>query len=1052
MTRPLLHMLIWSEECQCYKLLIRGQPVQCFRREDEPTFSRWLTEHASFAFVGQMGKLSVLKEARQRGGGYWYAYRTKSRHTQKRYLGPPAQVSLKRLEETAKILNGESLLTAPVSESVALSSGPHFSMLLARKFAPPRLPVSLVERTRLLREMDRGCSYPLMLVSASAGSGKTTLLSAWVVALERSGAIELEAVVWLSLDTLDNAPIRFWSSVITALRMSLPRIGQMALALLQTQEAPSIAVILANLFSEIEQIEKNIILILDDYHVIEEQTIHEGMCFLLDQMPVNMRLVLSTRTDPEFPLSRLRVHGQLFEIHDSDLCFTQEETASFLLRCTGLPLSSEEVATLYTRTEGWVAGLHLAALSMYRRENIKDFINGFAGNHRFVLDFVQQDILAQLPETHQLFLLQTSIVTSMNAALCQALTQSPSLVRCQQMLEELERRNLFIVPLDEQRQWYRYHDLFRQALQARLHVSFPEEVQVLNIRAARFYEASGEMREAIAHAQAASDYPLVIYLIEKIAPDFWLRGEIAIITTWLLSLPEVVLYAHMRLVLDAALHSLNAAYLSTGPEHVSMLAQVEQSMSRLKAMLQRQKQPGVERELIERRLELLRAFIEARALLKSNDEESLRLLAQKVAAILPDEEENWNMIPLFFAWWLQFTIRGQGILLLERLRAMKQRALQQGNHQIALQLITRLALVYEQAGQLRQTRYECLEALSLTGLIGGHTVLAGYLHASLFQVFYYWNRLEEASESLQRLLHIGHTWRHVDLQVLGQKAQIWLGFARRDFSSVDEALQKLEVLVKQEGFAAYISLFTIERVRYWLALGDLDKASRWVAQTTFSRQTLEPLRKFEVLMAVHVYLAQQQYDQALATLEHFCSHFDLPGDMNATALFLALQLVAQYHMGNSEQVKAVAARLLSITEPEDNVRIYLDMGESMKEVLKEQLAACSSEGQALSIDFLTKVICAFEQNFSVQEEREQPPSSLRESSVMPVVSGSYIPLSRQELRVLRLLIVGHTYVEIAKILIVSLNTVKTQVSSIYRKLSVSRRAEAIVRVRQWHLL
>src|SRR5207248_10604961 len=274
-------------------------------------------------------------------------------------------------------------------------------------------------------------------------------------------------------------------------------------------------------------------------------------------------------------------------IRDQDLRFTQQEAASFLVEGMGLPLSAGEVATLSTRTEGWIAGLQLAALSLRKRQDLSAFVNDFGGSHRYLLDYVQQDILAHLPLTLQDFLLQTSILTRMNAAVCQMVTAAPDESACQQVLEELERANLFAMPLDEQRQWYRYHDLFREALRARKHASQPELVPLLHQRAVRWYETQGEWREAIAHALAAPDYPLAASLMEQAAPHFWLSGEARTVHNWVLALPDPVLRAHTRLALDAALRFLNSVHLSTETVHASMAAQVEQTITRLEELLRR---------------------------------------------------------------------------------------------------------------------------------------------------------------------------------------------------------------------------------------------------------------------------------------------------------------------------------------------------------------------------------------------------------------------------------------------------------------------------------
>src|SRR5258708_8063717 len=738
MPKPLLHVVIWSYEQQHYKLYSHGQPEQCLPTGDETAFSRWLDEHTAFVFEGQAGRISVLKEARRGGTGYWYAYRTHHRHTRKRYLGRTAMVTFARLEEVAKVLTSEPSPPSLAREPTAPSSEQR-GALLSSKLAPPRLPISLVERFRLLSELDAVHTHPLTLVSASAGSGKTTLLSAWAASSrpgERPWSAGREpALAWLSLEALDNDPIRFWASVIAALRTCLPRVGKTALALLHSQEAPPLSTILTNLLNELEQVSRQLILILDDYHVIEDQIIHEAMLFLVDHLPANVHLVLATRTDPELPLSRLRVRGQLVEIRSSDLRFSQEEATNFLLQHMRLPLSEEDVATLHHRTEGWIAGLQLAALSLRKQQDLPGWVSNFAGSYRYLLDYVQQDILAGLPVPLQHFLLQTSLVTRMNAALCQAITAGPSLQASQEMLEGVERANLFVVPLDEQRQWYRYHDLFREALRARLHASQPELVPLLHQRAARWYETQGEWREAVTHALAAPDYLLAASLMEQAAPAFWLSGGASTVHTWVLALPDPVLCAHTRLVLNAALRFLNFVHISTATVHASMAAQVQRAITRMEEILRRKPSlllSEAEVALIERRLRLLRALIEVRAYFTRGDKERLRLLTQEVEALPPDEEVSWKMIPLSFAFWLTLALQQESALLVPRLRAAKQWISEAGDHPVTFRVMTWLARLYIHAGQLHLAHQECLEALALLEQVGARTPPACFLLASLF--------------------------------------------------------------------------------------------------------------------------------------------------------------------------------------------------------------------------------------------------------------------------------------------------------------------------------
>jgi LuxR family maltose regulon positive regulatory protein len=933
-----------------------------------------------------------------------------------------------------------------------------------------------VERSRLFGELDAAFSHPLTLVSAAAGSGKTTLLSAWVAAspqvLPRAGTKwsaeprGAEPVfVWLSLDEPDNDPIRFWLSVIAALRTCLPTCGEAARELLHSPQAPPLSTILTTLLDEIEQVDREFILILDDYHVISDLAIHESLLTLLNHPPAHLHLVLSTRTNPALPLSRFRVRSQLLEIRDQDLRFTQKEAASFLVEGMGLPLSEEDVATLEARTEGWIAGLQLAALSLRKRQDLPAFVKDFGGSHRYLLDYVQQDILAHLPVSLHDFLLQTSILTRMNAAICQMVTAAPDESACQQVLEELEQANLFVMPLDEQRQWYRYHDLFREALRARLHASQPELVPLLHIRAARYYEATGELREAIAHAIAAPDYSLAASLMEQAAPALWLSGEARTVHAWVFSLPDPVLYAHIRLALDAALRFVNSANLGNEMLYASMAARMEPTFTRLEELLQSKRELALseaEVTLIGRRLRLLRVLIETRAIIQHGDTERLRQLAQETEALPQDEEVGWNIIPLFLTFRLIAVLQGEGAALISRLLAAKQQVAAAGDFLATIRVISWLALGYTQSAQLHHSKRECLEGLRLAGHIGGRTFQAGYLYYQLFEVSYACNRLEEASDWLKRLQRIAQDWQQVELLVRGEICSGRLALARGDLETAQQALQQLESLLEQEGFAYHAPWVSTLRVQWWLARGNLAEASAWATQAMDSLDTWDPLRKMEMLMLVRVLLAQQNAAQAIKMLDGFRQHLEQTADSETAIQFLALQVVALHQAGKREQATAVAARLLQLSEPEGYIRVYLDAGASMKQVLKALLATPQDGkpgAQALSISrsYVLHVLSAFEQEEGRSTQgRDVPPATthktLSHTPQNAIQGGPIEPLSRQEQRVLRLLVAGRTYAETAQELIVSPNTVKTQISSIYRKLGVNRRAEAIAMASRLRLL
>jgi len=838
-----------------------------------------------------------------------------------------------------------------------------------------------------------------------------------------------------------------------------------ALVLLHAREAPPLSTILVALLNEIMQLDREVILILDDFHLISEQGIHEGLLFALDHLPANLHLILATRTDPLLPLSRLRARGQLLEIRSSDLRFTQEESTTFLLQHMGLLLSEEDVTTLHSRTEGWIAGLHLAALSLRKQQDLSRWVSDFAGSHRYLLDYVQHDILARLPVPLQHFLLQTSLVSRMNAALCQAITAGPSLQAGQQMLEEAEQANLFVVPLDEQRQWYRYHDLFREALRTRLHASQPELVPLLHRRAARWYETQGEWREAITHALAAPDYPLAASLMEQAAPHFWLSGEARTIQNWVLTLPDSALHAHTRLALNAALRFLNSVHISTETIHAGMAAQVQRTIMRMEAILHGQEAHllgEAEVALIERHLCLLRALIEVRAILGRGDKERLRLLTHELEALPPDDEVSWQLIPLSFAFWQALSFQQSSTELVEKLRNARQWISEAGDHLVTFRVMTWLATAYLEAGQLRQAHRECLSALTLLEQISGGTPVAGYLLFALFNVYYAWNRLEEASETLQRLLRIARDWQQVELLVIAERSAARLALAQGDLGTAQEARLRAEALFEQEEFVNNVRWVVDTRIRMWLAQGNLAEAGAWAAQTqtTLSPQDWDPLRKWEVLLLARVALAQQKPAQAVETLEHFSWHQDEPADIEKTLEWMALYVVALFQAGKAAQARTVAARLLAMTAPEDYIRVYLDADSPMKQALKMLLQTTPDGDTAtgtISTSYVLRLLVAFEQEESrLTRGSEVSPTTTHKALSSPPQNsaqrGLVEPLSRQEQQVLRLLVGGSTYAEMAQALIVSPNTIKTQVSSIYRKLGVSRRAEAIAITQQLHLL
>src|SRR5918995_3675736 len=417
--------------------------------------------------------------------------------------------------------------------------------LVSTRLRPPEARANLVARPRLTAMLQREAGRKLTLVSAPAGFGKTTLLVAWL----RSRAPGAGSVAWLSLEEGDNDPARLLSYLVAALRSISGEIGEGVLSSLRSPEPPQLGALTAALINEISSLSTEITLVLDDYHLIDSEAVHGVVSFLLEHLPPNVHLVISSRVNPPLPLGRLRARGQMAELRAANLRFTSEEAAAFLGDVMGLALSAGDVVALEGRTEGWIAGLQLAALSMRDRKDVSGFVRAFSGSHRDVLDYLAEEVLERQPESMRKFLLETSILDYLSGSLCDALTGRSD---GQEILERLERDNLFVVALDDERRWYRYHHLFADFLKARLEREGLEHIPELHRRAGSWYEREGWASEAVEHALSAGDHDWAADLVERVVGEMWFRGEVLTLLGWLVALPERAKRRRPRLLLEHA--------------------------------------------------------------------------------------------------------------------------------------------------------------------------------------------------------------------------------------------------------------------------------------------------------------------------------------------------------------------------------------------------------------------------------------------------------------------------------------------------------------------
>jgi LuxR family transcriptional regulator, maltose regulon positive regulatory protein len=916
-----------------------------------------------------------------------------------------------------------------------------------------------------IRESEQHGSNPLLSRSIS-------LFECYTKSGEFQACQRKTQVAWLSLDELDNSLARFWVALITALRRCTsftPSFGESTIALLQSPQPPPLSTILTTLLHELEGRSAHptpFVIMVDDYQVIEEQAIHESLSFFLEHLPAHAHLILSSRVDPDLPLARLRVRGHLTEIRMDDLRFAEGEASQYLGQMLSPTLSEEEVHQLTNRTEGWIAGLQLAALTMQKRADRAAFLQALTGSQRYLLDYVQEDILARLPTGVRDFLLHCAILSRLDASICQAVTAAPTQVASQQMLASLERANLFLVPLDEERHSYRLHQLFREALLSVLHTTSPELAPLLHRRAAAFYEKEGQWAEAITHWISARDFSAATRLMEQRVEQFWLRGEAAQISRWVLALPQLQVREHACLVLTTALYLLHTVMQTTQVQRAKIHSEVRQLMARVETALQREINEtnqetsaagtgstfcpidvvahAAEEARLYRRLRLLRTGMVLYEAMAAWKFKRLDILQQGMRELDQDEEVIWQILPLFCTFILHYSIRQEGARLLPQLLSAKEQADQEASHYAAYKVRQYLVLSAIEAGRLHLADEESLAALDLIKQIEGFALLKGYFAIALAQVRYQWNRLEEACDLLHTVVHDAAAWQQLDLVGWGYAEMLQVALATQDHTLALRALHEVEELVQRERFGIYPGWLPTLRAQWWLTQGQVREASDWAASLVFPEEPWERSLYYAFPVVIRVYFAKMRFREALSLLERFCSHLDRPANIRITLTYLAQSLVALHQVGKRDRACAVAARLFALTEPEGSLRVYLDEGEPMREALLALLTPHSGQPTLAppTTAYLSRLLAAFQQEAAVSEPAL--PTSRK-------TSRASLGLTAREVEVLRLLAAGLTDTQIAEQLVISPRTVNAHLTSMYRKLSVSSRAAATRYAIEHHL-
>lgn len=906
---------------------------------------------------------------------------------------------------------------------------------LQTKISIPRLQAGLIPRSHLLEHLDDYKSYRSALISAPAGFGKTTLIAGWIRRIQSSHSSI--GFAWLSLDERDNDPARFWSYVIHALQKCRSEVGSGGMSLLGSPQSPPLPLVLDELINDLSfetSSDMPIFLVLDDYHLITEATIHEHMAYFMDNLPPDVYAVIATRTDPPLPLSRWRARRQLLEIRQGELRFALSETADFLAQTMNLNLQPEDVAILDKRTEGWIAGLQLAALSLREREDHDAFLAAFNGSHRHVLDYLSEEVLARLPQPILEFICQTSILQRLSGSLCDAVTSRND---SSDVLEWLEQHNLFLSALDDERRWFRYHNLFLDMLRSRLKRAFKsEEIAGLHQRASAWLDVHGWPAEAIDHALAGGEPEAAADLMERNIESFLLRPEHSLTLQQIEALPKALIERRAKLCLAYAVAlTSNANFLACE----SWLTKAEVALG-IKA-----DSPDTA-HLAPEVIQFLGWIDAFRATIAINlgDHADVFALAERALTRLPRQD---RMIRCIVALNLgdAYADRGENRLAEAAFEEAIKDSQDSGNLIIAIVAMGSLGTLKARLGKLRDAYRIYQEGLELSRLSGGLMLpAAGKIEVFLADLLLEWNDLAGALRQVENgILHCrqwGHQTHLADGLLILANIQFASGNPDQALKTLHEAeqtaqasqeiRQSLQGDPSQGQMSQRMAMIMEVKARFALELGHIHEVETWAGQLGLTPDPSRSLRREDGTYA-RLLMALNRPQETISLLKaglswverlDFATHVLRVKTQLATALYIA---------GDIGAALTLLADALHRGEPEGFVRSFLNEGPVMEKML--QLAAAKN----ITPDYSRRLLTMFK---GKPAEESTPANSLIE------------PLTERELEVLRLLSAGRSNPEIASELFLAVGTVKKHINNIFGKLSVASRTQALLKARDVGLI
>ena len=889
-------------------------------------------------------------------------------------------------------------------------------LLLTKLFIPP--PRSkIVNRPGLIERLSESVNCKITLISAPAGFGKTTLVSEWIAVCDRP-------VAWLSFDEGDNDPTRFLTYLITALQTISENIGKELLAALQSPQ-PSISdSILITLLNEITSISDNFILVLDDYHRIDAKPIDHIFTFLIEHMPPHMHLVITSREDPPFSLARLRARSQLVELRAADLRFSSDEAADFLNRVMGLNLSKKDINALEARTEGWIAGLQLAAISMQGKQDTTHFIESFTGSHHFVLDYLIEEVLNQQPEDVQTFLLQTSILDRMCGPLCDAVMDSPS-ASGQKTLEYLEHSNLFITPLDSERRWYRYHHLFGDLLHQRL--GKPKEFAEFHLRASQWYEANHEPEAAFHHAIKAGDSVRAADLAEAAWQQMEENFQTAAWLGWVKKLPDDVINCRPGLCVQ-----IGSAYSGAGDLDASetYLKKAEQALAGMPLLDELKNLPGTI------------ALIRASNAQNQGDLVEMVKYAELSLRLIPDDNiylRAQAAITLGFTHWTTGNLEAS----LQAMYAWIENMQKMGNHVFAIASAFAVADMQVILGHLGKAEKELRQAIQQATSHGQEAIaVTAHHHLGLAMLAHERGDDATASQCLRTAADLGKRSTLVDWPHRWNLAQARLKASARDW---DAALD-----LRDEAGRNYVKnpipiLQPVDalKTRIFLKQGQLDQAAAWARERNLSvNDEVNYLAEFEYLTLARLRLGEGVFTGVNDLLARLLALAESQKRIGSVIEILITQALVHQAQNNLSQALAALERALVLARPEGYLRVFVDEGEAIRSLLLIFKSKHEKQADPSLLSYVNKIVAVFSQQADI----------ISKSTIKNQESEIIEPLTDRELQILRLISDGHSNTEISQRLFLALSTVKGHNLRIFNKLQVQNRTEAAARARELGLL